>query len=215
MQLGACIELSPDDFDIRLHANAPNERSTGLHQSTIIKSIMAERYPKRFDPSKPLDQVKAESGFAYEHILEQGLSLRDPGLFRPGEISHLGIAGSPDGIRIPEIGLWRLQEYKCTWMSCSKSISDPKFRHWIMQVKGYLYMLNESLGLAPKMLECDVTAFFVNGNWAWEDRASVWKPGTVEKPGPKMYTLPLTFTELELEQNYAELVKHARKKGWL
>lgn len=197
------IPISPVDLIDRMHANAPHERSTGLHQSQIIKSLCTDLEPERFDPSKPMDMTRVETGFAFEHILERGLAARHPGLIRPGEVECDGISGSPDGLDIA-VDPWLLYEFKATWMSIGDGIQAQKFRHWIWQIKGYLYML--------KLRHARLIALFVRGHYKWED-AKV--DGVVLPSGPLLLQWDFEFTENELVMNWGMLIRHARQKGML
>lgn len=209
------VEISSADLEDRQAANSPNERSAGLHQSTIIKSICVELDPKRFNPDTPMDRVRLETGFAFERALEGGLINRHPGLLRPGEVECDGIAGSPDGI-ITDLDPWRVAEYKATWMSsgisravlkaafagdpdaikiCISAIGHKKFWHWIVQIKGYCYMT----GLPNARL----IAWFCMGDY---DRAF---------GGPQILAWDLDFTERDLAENWQMLVGHAKQKGML
>ncbi len=206
--------ISLEEFADRREANAPNERSVTLHQSDIIKSLCIARDRERFDPSKPMDMRAIEMGFAFETVMESGLVIRDPGLVRPGEVTHLGITGSPDGLYV-DTDPWKLAEYKATKMSCRQPITDPKFWHWLVQIKGYIFALNESMGLHPPMTQCWLYALFVNGDNSYKNQPCAWSGGRVEVQGSHLHKMLLTFTAEELQNNYAMLVKHARSKGWL
>lgn len=195
--------IAPEELVAKMRANDPHERSVGLHQSDIIKSLAADLEPERFDSSKPMDMTRVETGFAFEHILERGLAARHTGLFRPGEVSADGITGSPDGLDIG-VDPWVLYEFKATWMSIKDGIQHTKFRHWLWQIKGYLYML--------QLHRARLIALFVRGHYKWED-ATV--DGVVLPSGPLLLQWDMEFTDEELLFNWAYLVKHARQKGML
>lgn len=209
------VEISTKDLEDRQAANSPNERSEGLHQSDIIKSICVELDPKRFDPSKPFDRVRLETGFAFERALEGGLIRRHPGLIRPGEVECDGVCGSPDGV-ITDTEPWRITEYKATWMSsgvsnavckaayagdataieqCVSAISQQKFWHWIVQMKGYCYMTN--------LPDAWLIAWFCMGDY---NRAF---------GGPQMLSFYFHFSDRDLVENWSMLISHAKQKGML
>jgi hypothetical protein len=212
MQLVSTVDISPADLIVRHELNVPHVRSGGLHLSDIYKSICVEMDRKRFDPDKPMDLIRVETGSAFEQILELGLSARHPGLLRPGEVECDGIIGSPDGIDITP-SPWRLTEYKATWMSSRGGIGTienglftphRKFWHWFVQMKGYLYMLNQAYpGLG--MVEAQLIVFFVNGDY------SKGMGGT----GPQLLSWIFEIPPDDQLRNWAMLLQHAIRKGML
>ena len=214
--------IAVEDLINRHVANAPNVRSEGLHQSDIIKVMMKELEPKRFDKRDkvtgeplPMDWVKIEAGFAFETILEDGLAARHPNLIRPGEVELDGITGSPDGL---DIGTLQLKEYKATWMSSgldnetveaaragvqravdlyNDAIQHKKFWHWFVQVKGYLHMLSVTYGYDT--FSCELIPFFVMGNY--------------RDSGPQLLSWSIDFTPRELAENWQMLINVGKSKG--
>lgn len=197
------LDISADDLVAQMKANEPNARSTGLHQSEIIKSICRELDPKRFGTG-PMDMVKIEGGFCFEYAIEIAMAHRWPGLMRLGEVERDGISGSPDGIDVNE-DPWRLYEFKQTEMSIGNGIRDPKFQHWLWQVKGYLYML----GLHHATLIAD----FIRGHYKYEPQVDEF--GRTLPPGRLLLGWNFEFTDQELLMNWAMLLRHARDKGLL
>lgn len=163
-------------------------RSTGLHQSTIIRMMMRELEPERF--GKPLDMPRIEAGYAFERMLEAGLKRKWPTRYRPQEIQCDGIAMSPDGFD-PDANI--LEEFKCTWMSSRDCPRDRRFSHWLWQIKGYLHAL--------KIREARLRVFFVNGDY---------RPSA-----PRLVSYALTFDDREIAENWAMLVNYAKSKGLL
>ncbi len=192
------IDLDLGDLRVRHTANAPHLRSAGVHLSDITKDLMAEKDPKRFDKSKPMDMVRIEAGFAFEHALEQALAARHPGITRPGELVCEGVIGSPDGLDL-DADPPRLLEYKCTWMSSAQDIQSAKFWHWWVQIRCYLYMLREQCGL--DVLDAVLIAFFVNGDY--------------RQSGPQLLAWHATFNRREIVEAFAMVVRHAQRKGLL
>ena len=209
------VDISPADLILRHDQNAPHERTRGLHLSDIYKSICVEMDRKRFDPDKPMDMVRIETGTAFEQVLEIGLVARHPGLVRPGEVACDGIIGSPDGLLLVELAeiLWRLLEYKATWMSSREGmgtinpvtgefVPHRKFWHWFVQIKGYLYMLNRVFGFG--MTQVQLVVLFVNGDYSKGN-------GT----GPQLLSWVYEFSEDDQLRNWVMLIQHARRKGML
>jgi hypothetical protein len=192
------VELTLGDLQARHAHNAPHPRTPGLHLSDVLKDLLADKDPKRFDRSKPMDMIRVEAGFAFEHALEQALAARHPGLVRPGELVCEGVIGSPDGLDL-DIDPPRLAEYKCTWMSSAPGIEDAKFWHWWIQIRCYLYMLREVCGL--DLTEALLVVLFVNGDY--------------RNSGPQLLAWRATFDRREIVEAFAMVIKHARRKGML
>lgn len=184
-------------------------RSTGLHLSTIIKSLMRRLQPKRFGSEMtPESLLRMELGIAFENMLEQGLAEKYA-VIRPGELfSDEGIAMSPDGINpTADAG----EEYKCTWMSCridtDKGMVTPytdkygrpvdRYLHWFLQIKGYAKWLGTNRFL--------LRVLHVNGDYAQG----------AGKSAPQFLTHLLEFTDDELEENWTMLTNYARQEGML
>jgi hypothetical protein len=191
-------DLTLGDLQARAAYAASHLRSEGVHLSTVLKDLLADKDPKRFDRSKPIDMIRVEAGFAFEAALEQALAARHPGLMRPGEVVCEGLIGSPDGLDL-EADPPYLAEYKCTWMSSAHGIEDARFWHWWVQVRCYLYMLHEACGL--DVLDALLIALFVNGDY----RGS----------GPQLLAWRATFDRRELIEAFAMVVNHGRRKGLL
>ena len=171
-------------------------RSEGLHQSTIITSIMREIDPEAYDCEEdPKDVVRVRIGSIVERAIENALLELMPGVFRPGEFALDGIAGSPDGLDSAQEP-FRLLEYKCSWKSCRQAITDKKFLAWRMQIMGYLKMMG--------LFDATLIAFFVNGEY---------EKGKFGEPLLRAWDLH--FGQQELDENWMRLRNHAIRKGML
>ena len=163
-------------------------RSPGLHLSAIISDLMMDLDPKKYGGE--MDWNRVESGVTFERLLEKALISRNPLLIRPGEFSKDGIACSPDGLNRLD---GSIVEYKFTWKSSRYPITDDRFWAWLVQIKGYCYVLGTT--------RATLYVLFVNGNYT--NFSPILKPWALE------------FTPEELSDNWAMLVNHARHKGLL
>ncbi|MDD4984380.1 MAG: hypothetical protein PHQ43_01125 [Dehalococcoidales bacterium] len=80
-----------------------------------------------------------EKGYLWEVALSQAFG--EKAAVRPGEVERDGVIGSPDGL-LCEDGDMVLEEYKATLMSSNKVPAENWA--WMVQVKGYCYMLGVS-----------------------------------------------------------------------
>jgi len=196
-------------LDIRSRAQQYTERTEGLHLSQITGDILIGMDPKKYGRDE-VDDGKWMNfliGLIFERALELAWLDKEldgfrPGLIRPGEItwtdpiSGKKIYGTPDAF---DTVLGRPEEYKCTKKSSRQDILDPKFWHYWVQLKAYAYMLGVNSGVLWVM--------FINGNYSkdFEDpEASYTIKGWED-----------TWTDLQLQENWAMLVNHARRRGWL
>lgn len=210
-----------------LELNRPSpgyERTPGLHMSEIYNDLYKGLDPKRFDKGGPPDAVKMEFGTAFEEVLEPALAMRVFGLAeRPMEFACLPSGkvcplGTPNSIIFSPDHLFFqgsrmiLGEFKVTWMSISKGITDKRFDKWFTQVKAYSFPL--------KVEDLHLFALFVNGHYKWKDLAV---PGVHYEghpkgfcpQGPLLLSWQVKFTARDLETNWNMLMRHARKKGML
>ena len=125
-------------------------------------------------------------GFIWEELLS--LAFREYLGKRPDELELDGIAGSPDGIDFEN---WILEEYKCTW----RSAKTPPWEIWkyMTQVKAYCKMLDTRV--------VKMRILYLNGYY--------------DGKGPVYKCYLISFTQLEIEENWIMLVNYARSKGWL
>lgn len=178
------------------HSTGP--RTTGvLHLSDIYKILMVRLQPKRFGGDKPMDMQRVEVGLLFESMLEEALARRFAH-HRPGElISVEGVYMSPDGVNLT---LAAGEEYKATYMSCGKGITDEngepseKFVHWFVQMKGYA----KWLGVTRYLLR----VLFLAGDYSWPI-------------GPQFKSWDITFTDEEIDENWTMLMNIAREEGLL
>jgi hypothetical protein len=202
--------------------SAPTEgyvRSPGLHMSDLYGSLYKELDPKRFDKRDaqgnplPFDELRMELGSTFEEALEPILRKRVITAERPGEFvtQHAvdcvhtrtpvaigdapcscgaGVIYSPDHFLFN--GVFRLGEFKLTWMGIGKGIRDPKFDKWFTQMKVYCYHLGTPYAR--------LYAFFVNGDYS--DMSPQFPP-----------PWDIEFTQKEMFEEWMALVRHGRKKG--
>lgn len=210
-------EVNDPDLESRLgHSDAP--RTEGLHLSTVYKHLMETLQPDRFNSAVPMNMKRVEIGLLFENMLERAMVEKFAAV-RPGElISDEGILMTPDGVNP---ALMAGEEYKATWMSSSKGISEtviidtmpcdvplPKFFHWFLQMLGYAKWLDVRTFL--------LRVLFVNGDYKWHESIN---PITGKKEsiptGPQFKSYRVTFTDQEVEDNWALLMSVAREKGLL
>jgi hypothetical protein len=163
-------------------------RSPGLHLSAIISDLMMDLDPKKYGGE--MDWNRVESGVTFERLLEKALMARNPSLIRPGEYERDGIACSPDGYSRAD---HTIEEYKFTWKSSKYPITDDRFWSWLVQIKGYCYVIGTT--------HARLRVLFVNGNYS--------------SFTPVLKSWALEFTPEELSDNWAMLLNHAKHKGLL
>lgn len=132
-------------------------------------------------------------GFLWERVFGEAHrdSVISGDLVRPGEWSLDGITGSPDLVRVSD---WCLIETKATWRGLRKwEHLEKNFWAWLVQTKGYCSMIGTN--------RCEIHVFFVAGDW--------------RPPMPTVRSIAIKYTDLELEENWFMLVRHARNRGWL
>lgn len=165
-------------------------RPPGLHVSHIIKDICQHLNPKVY--GQPMDIPKVTMGLAFDEVLAKAIASGATGAFRPPPIKMDGIWLSPDGV---DPNIWAVEEFKLTWYSAKKQFpTDEVYWPWLVQVKAYCRALETRLA---KFL-----ILYINGDYA---PPKPWEP----KP------FGIEFTELEIEENWAMLVNHAKARGWL
>lgn len=178
------------------------ERSPGLHMSQIYGDIFSDLEPKRFVRGSIPNPLHLELGLAFEEMLEVRLLERwGPHLGErpPEQMTVEGIAYSPDllifddakGLILGEIKLSRLSS-----RDVPREVSNnfpPKFDRYFMQMKAYAYHLGTR--------HARLFVFFVNGSYA--------------PPMPEFLVWDLTFSEIELRENWQMMLNHARAKGMI
>ena len=232
------MHLEPIEHGLIL--SAPSEgyvRSPGLHMSDLYGSLYKHLNPKRYDKrdaegnSLPFDELRMELGSAFEEALEPVLRQRLVGTERPGEFVTQHAAYCPKRITTVVIGdapcfcgagviyspdhflfngVFRLGEFKLTWMTIASGLRDRKFDKWFCQKKVYCHHLDTP--------HARLYAYFVNGHgkWEWYKVPDVWNPNHPEglcPPGPLLLAWDIEFTQKELDNEWSVLVRHGRKVG--
>lgn len=180
----------------RLQSQADAEgltRSSGLHLTTIIRDIERIVQPKDEWCTQEELELFGAVGFMWERVFSMAHreSVESGDLIRPGEFELDGIVGSPDLIYTPD---WVLMETKACFRSARKFDELEKhFWAWLVQVKSYALMIGTNTA--------EIHAFFVAGNW--------------RPPVPCVKSVRLEFTDRELQENWAAIVGHARRRKWL
>ena len=182
-----------------------------VHLSDIYKIVMKRMFPARF--GGPMNARLIRVGLIFETMLERGL-IETYATVRPGElISDEGIYMTPDGVNPM---LCAGEEYKATYMSCGKGISErvwvgelcydiplDKFLHWFIQMMGYARWLFVNIFI--------LRVLFIDGDWKFiklPDGSSV-----PNRPIFKSYRIE--FTDKEIEGNWEMLMNVAREEGLL
>lgn len=178
-------------------------RSGGLHLSTIIRSLYAHTFKGggRDYTSVGGGTEYMALGFAWERVLERVIAEVFPSeriLLHPGEVVSDGIAMSPDGIDTVDA---LLEEWKCTFKSAVKRPDTGDFPTWMAQIKAYCRAL--------EFTKCRLRILHLRGSY--------FKPledGKVAD-GPIVRTWLLEFTQQELDDNWRNIVNHAKELGLL
>lgn len=132
-------------------------------------------------------------GFLWERVfgVAHAESVATGDIVRPGEWELDGITGSPDLIRCSD---WTLLETKATWRGLRKwDHLEKNFWAWLCQIKGYAKMIGTNVA--------ELHVFFVAGDW--------------RPPVPCVRSIRMEFTDLELNENWQLVVRHAIARGWL
>lgn len=186
------MRYSAADFDIgsfiRERPSSPDE----IHVSTIISDILRSIDPDLYGGDVDDDVRRLwELGFLWEEVVGDAMARRwyggERNLIVQPRMELDGIVGHPDGIRIES---WRLLECKYTRKSGSKPITDPKFRHWLWQIKAYLKMIDST--------ECDLIVCYANGDYS--DRSGCG-------PGMALHH-KLRFGQREVDRNWNMLLRN-------
>ena len=186
------------EFPANLQPVAP--RSSGVHVSDIIRDIdntlLHKGQRQKYDELSPQERLRmgahTSMGWAWEEIVREALRRIRPvigGVVPVGELTLDGVTGTPDGVYESE---WAVDEFKATWRSSSRPL-DPDFWSWLVQIKAYCKMLQTG--------KAYLSVFWVCGDY--------------RESGPFTQQFLLEFSRMEVDDNWAMLVNHAKAKGWL
>jgi hypothetical protein len=209
------------DFSLKaLQAKKTGERrSQGLHLTGIIQSILQDLDPGKY--GKPGEKqvidtttlLRFEIGFTFEELMEEAFAARLSTVARIGEVVLDGVVGSPDGVCLDD-DIPYVIETKATWKSmrgtpwpcedhrtpnklcasCGPQEWDSKHLAWLLQIQGYCKMLG--------LTRAQIIAIFLNGDY---------KPAG----SPVLRVWTFDFEQSELDERWAQMLDHARRKGML
>lgn len=181
-------------------------RSEGLHVSTVYgdldRALNAKRYAGDF--SEQDLGAFGTVGFLWEKVLEDALSRMtteadSSRYWRPQEMEMDGVLLTPDYADLDFYGdgtcQLGLEEWKVTWKSVN-AFNDYEKNFWRWKVQKMAYC--RALGTRFARLR----ALFLVGNWR-------------ESIVPVCKVREFTFTDRELDENWAMLTGHAKRKGWM
>jgi len=175
-----------------LTAYSGDAHSPGVHVSAIISDFLDTLHGKRYaDSDETARQGQFEKGFVWERLLSAAFAKR---VDHPGEIELDGILGSPDALEVNEDGDLVVDEYKATLMSAAvlpEAWADKR-REWLMQTQSYCHMLGLDTARFHILHLC--------GDYR-ENRAPIYR------------VWELTYSALELAENWRTIVNHARHRG--
>ncbi len=196
------LELSTDhlsDAQELARAHGGSRIAEGTHVSEIIRDIQNKVTHKgkrrkfselNSDERRRMGNYTA-MGWAFERVIERALgetfgsALGSERYAKTGSLQLDNLTGTPDWLDQEE---WSVIEFKATWRSSRRNI-ETDFTHWLWQIKAYCKLL------ATRTARLYV--FFVNGDY--------------KDSGPQLKAFALTFTQEEIDQNWAMLRQHARE----
>lgn len=189
-------------------------RSTGLHQSDIVRAVAFDMgyLDKKYD-NLALDPYKIHLGLAWEEHLERaikGVAAVHPEIaMHPGEKAKDGITVSVDGISYQDIEVDGtsvtmtmpvVHEIKCTWYSMPRDplelISDNKW--WMYRAQ----MMNGCHVWGTRFAK--LHPIFVNGDYGWFY-------GRPEGKGCTYKVYEFTFEQHEIIGNWNMLRKYVER----
>ena len=173
---------------INLNSEFPKDPSllTDRSPGLHVSQIYGDLQDILFPVRKTNNKLWATGGFIWEILLE--LAFKHALGVRPGEILLDGVACSPDGIN------WKdgyVEEYKFSWKSSKKPVES----RWVWMCQAMAYCKVTGLNVVRFRI------FHVNGDYSFD--------------GPIYKDCFITFTQEEIDNNWAMLIAHARSKGWL
>ena len=189
------VEIPFDPHQVIGPADELHARSGGLHLSKVYADLE--------DTVSPRDNGMTEDdltwyrmiGFLWEWVIERAFNrgLLIPHCVRPGEFTVDGITGSPDLLDV-SVDPVVVIDTKATFKSTNKSDRLEKFFwSWLMQLKGYCYMVETTRARLLILHIC----------------------GDYRPPRPRVRRFDIDFSPTEIQENWAMLTAHARKRGWL
>lgn len=180
------VERAVDFADIgNISHEQSQPRTAGTHVSSIINAIAVNIGRRDNDFSRADLDAFAVLGRIFEHVLAQTI-LRPPRYVRPGELECDGIIGSPDAVDTEDPAV---VEIKVTWKSSLRCIED--FREYWWQIKSYCWMLG--------VTRARLYVLYVCGDW--------------RPPVPQWRCWEVTFTDLELRENWMMMVNNMPKES--
>lgn len=130
----------------------PMYRKPGLHLSDIIQYLCLSR---RMFKESPLNMTRLQLGCAFEWATKARYRADPRYNYVEMPFTKDGIHCNPDFV---DLGV-SVDEFKCTWLSSSKGWDDAAFWKFILQVMGYCYGLDYTVG---RLHVCHV-----NGDYKW------------------------------------------------
>ncbi len=190
-------EIPFDPHTIIGPADEDAPRSAGLHLSKIYADLdrtVGGKMQNSDMTEEDLTWYRA-LGFLWEWTIERAFNrgLLVPHCVRPGEFNVDGITGSPDLVDVAA-DPWIVIDTKATFKSSWKSDSLEKFFWtWLVQLQGYCRMVNTTRARLLILHIC----------------------GTYKPPRPLVRQFDIEFSPVEIAENWAMIVNHAKKRGWL
>lgn len=195
---GATLDISVGD-----RVSGHVKRSPGIHLSDVLRHLGLKM--KLIPEDEPIEEadyyipagVRSMDLAAYNRItiglaFEMWMALAYPHIYdHLGECELDGILMTPDGLEyLDATEDIVVHEYKCTW----KTSRHPIEKHvlWLMQIKAYCKVM--------KTLFAKIHIMYVNGNYKYDATG-----------GPCFRVLALSFTQKEIDANWAMIVNYKNK----
>lgn len=171
----------------------PDPPRTGVHLSTILKDILTIKDPETYgQPITLATHGTFQKGYSWEDYLKTR-SVWPADVILQQEFTCDRIICTLDGFLLTGLCVCKrpveegcVFESKATFISCARSILDPKFVAWKWQLMGYCW--------ASGVRNAHLDALFLNGNY---------------RP---MKTEPLSwhwiFKRRELQENWRMITRH-------
>lgn len=198
-------------MDIRSRSQQYTERTAGVHFSDIMQDLLVSMDPETYGRNEEGDIVDEGKwlnfliGLIFERAIEMAWMDRElegqyrPGLVRPGELwTPEGVIITPDMF---DTELNRPVEFKCSKKSCRQGPDDPKFWHYWVQLKAQARALGVNEG--------ELWILHINGDYGFLNNRMTPESGYVLKGWVD------TWTDQQLDDNWAMLINHATHRGML